>query len=179
LKNFFLPYSKNLFMQKVFTTLFMVAIFLNIISCKKDSNDNNNTNNNPPSNGWKLGATSYNAVQVVKLNDRSMAAFDSIPNNGTNPTNANSCLIRFGTAPTANGTYKIIGATASSIGANEISVSAKLKNNINSYISTGTDNINATITITNGKLKVAFPDVWVKQFGTTDSVKLSASLTEQ
>jgi hypothetical protein len=147
------------------------------VSCEKSDDSNNNSNSS--ANSWKLGTTTYNAIFIPKLSARAMAAFDSIPNSGTNPTNANSVLIMFGAAPAAGGTFKIVNGANQTFAANEVSVSAKLKTSIDSYISTGYDNINLTLTMVNGKMKVEFPDVWVRKFGTSDSLKLTANITEQ
>ncbi len=59
-------------------------------------------------------------------------------------------------------------------------ISTALKTTITTYTSTGYDNVNATITVSGGKIKISYPDVWVKNITvSTDSLKLSANYTEQ
>jgi len=148
-------------------------------SCSKKSSSSPSPTPGIPANGWKLGTTSYTTVLSGRSGANTLSAFDAIPS-GSSPT-VNSFIINFSAFPTAGGTYHIVhyvGGTT--LGANEIGVSGAVYATMGDYLSTGNDNVSATVTVTGGKIKVVVPSVWVKNISSSgDSLQLTGTLVEQ
>ncbi len=156
--------------------LSMAAISLLAISCKKSSSTSTPPATTIPSNGWKLGTTSYSTVIATKLGANLISAFDGMPS-GSTPA-VNSFNVYFSALPTAGGTFHI-KSYPSVLASNEIGISAGLYATSTTYTTTGNDGIDATVTITGGKLKIVVPSVWVKKTSAADSLQLTGTLVEQ
>lgn len=165
--------------------IFAAAMSLLLASCTKKDNTNptnNNNNTSIPTDGWKLGNTNYKTVYAARTTGNNMlSAMDGIPQ-GSNPA-VNSLSVWFKALPTADGSYKV-KAYASGGGREpqdgEIGVSAGVYSSGASYIASDSSTVvNATITVTNGKIKVVLPEIWMRNLKTpTDSVKLSGTIQE-
>ena len=163
-------------MKKLLLAIATTGILLP--SCKKSSSSTPAPSSSIPANGWKLGTTSYTtalSARLAAINE--LSAFDGIPS-GSSPA-VNSLNAYFSVLPTAAGTYHIVGYPAPSLGANDLGLSAGLYATSATYVSTGTDGINATVTVTGGKIKIVIPAVWVKNTTAGDSLKLTGTLIEQ
>ena len=160
--------------------LSLTAISLLFASCKKSSSSSSTTT--IPSAGWKLGTTSYTSAYVARFGVTGSAgtsveltALDALPTASA----PNKCTIYFPTYPTTGGTFHVatVGTTIS-LSATQIGVTAEIGATATYYASTGLDNIDATVTVSGGKIKVVIPDVWVKIVGGTDSLKLTGTVLE-
>ena len=90
--------------------------------------------------------------------------------------NGGTLSMRFKTFPTGTGTYKIVRIAKAN---NEMEIAAGSTATPIGYATTGSDNVSATVTFNNGKMTVAFPDTWAKAVNGTDSVQISANVTQQ
>ncbi|XZF13874.1 hypothetical protein ACTHGU_18990 [Chitinophagaceae bacterium MMS25-I14] len=138
--------------------------FLFATSCKKKDDGGS-------SNSWTLNGASYSVLTATAGGNTLTAA------NG-NASNANGVYFNFTTYPTANGTYKVV---ENATNANEVDITTLTYSGatFSTYGSTGNDNINATVTVNNGKVSINVPSVWMKNSTTgTDSVKLTANVTQ-
>lgn len=172
-------------MKNVLLTL---AIGCLLASCSKSSTTttpSNNNNNTPkiPTDGWTLNGTSYK--QAYCLRQTSQFCLNAV--DGTTGK-INSFAAFFKAYPVSNGTYHIVAFTADStttipgtkIGTNDViiigSVPKTTGSGDKSYWSIGTDKIDATVTITNGKIKVEVPEC--KVVNGTDTFKITGTMIE-
>jgi hypothetical protein len=147
--------------------------FVLLISCKKDSDDTTAT-----TSGWKLGTTSYTTAFATRINTGSgttpgiaLTAMDAIPTS-SNTSSLNTFVAYFSTAPTANGTYRVV-AYPGTLSATQVGIVAGGPNG--TYASTGAGTVDATITVSGGKITIVVPPVTVKK--TTSAEELTASGT--
>lgn len=168
-------------MKKLILGILSVTVLLSSCS-KKDDPAVAPTPVTPtiPANGWKLGATSYTSVVVAKTGANIISAMDAVPSGGS-PA-ANSLNVYFSAFPATGGTFSVVQYPSTTpLTATQIGVTAGLFATSTTYTSTGTDGINATVSITGGKLKIEIPEIWVKKTGSgaTDSLKLTGTVLEQ
>jgi len=159
--------------MKKLTVLLSATTLLFSASCTKKSTT-------AAANGWTLGGKTYTTkYSASSASAKQLFAMDATPS-GSSPT-ANSCIISFSALPTAGGTFKVVGfGVTSTIGANELAVNASTYSPVSSYVSSGYDNVSATVTVTGGKIKVVLPSIWMRASGsTTDSVQLTGTIVEQ
>lgn len=169
-------------MKKLF--LSVLAFGLVLSSCKKEEPTPTTPTATPtpepttPTNGWKLGTTSYTTVYVGRSGSNSLSAVDAIPG-GSNPA-VNSCNVFFSEYPTTGGTFTVVQyPSANTLTANQIGVSAGIYSTSQTYTSTGSDNIEASVTVaTDGKISVVIPEIWVKNTSSSDSLKLTGTISE-
>ncbi len=154
--------------------LCVVALSTFTVSCKKSGST---TVSSIPANGWKLGTVSYTTALSTRTGTNLLSAFDGIPS-GSNPS-VNNLEVYFSALPTAGGTFHIVHYPAASLASNEVGIGAGLYATSTTYLTTGTDAIDATVTIASGKITVSIPSVWVKSTSGTDSLKLTGTLVEQ
>ncbi len=157
--------------------LSIAVLSLLAASCKKSSSTSTTPSSSVPSNGWKLGTVSYSTVLSARSGGNLLSAFDAVPS-GSNPS-VNTFIVYFSALPTTGGTFHIVHYPAASLASNEIGVAAAIYATSADYLSTGSDGIDATVTITAGKIKVVVPTVWVKKTSGTDSLQLTGTLIEQ
>ncbi len=151
-------------------------------ACKKDANKKPTNTSNVPADGWTLGTTQFKEAIGARTITNSgghaytvVVAFDALPS-GSNPT-TNTFQAVFATAPTANGTYHVVlfpGPTV--LAADEIGIVAAGPDA--SYTSTGSASVDATVTVTGGKVKVSVPAVQVKKTTSTDVLNVTGTITE-
>ncbi len=170
--------SKKKIMKRIL--LLIAATGCLFSACTKKSSDSTTVTPSTtiPTNGWKLGTTSYSSAFVGRTGSATLSAFDAIPS-GSSPA-ANTCNVFFSAFPTAGGTYTIVQyPAATALTSTQIGVTAGLFATSKTYYSTGIDAITATVTVTGGKIKVEIPSVWVKNTTGGDSLKLTGTVLEQ
>jgi len=155
--------------------LSLAALSLLSASCKKSSSSSPSPST--PDNGWKMGTTTYTSVFVARSGSSptsaSLTALDALPTAATQ----NKCTIYFSAFPSAGGTFRVASVgSVISLSATQIGVTAQIGSTF--YASTGFDGIDATVTVTGGKIKVVVPDVWVKNIAGSDSSKLTGTILE-
>jgi hypothetical protein len=161
---------------------FLITICIMCLgACKKDANKKK-TNNSVPADGWTLGTTQFTEAVGARTITNSgghsytvIVAFDAPPS-GSNPT-TNTFQAVFATAPGANGTYHVVlfpGPTV--LAADEVGIVAAGPDA--SYTSTGTGPVDATVTVTGGKVKVVVPAVQVKKTTSSDVLNVTGTITE-
>lgn len=162
--------------------LFAVVIGICTTSCKKSETTTpaapaaptNPTTPTIPTDGWTLDGTKYTQAWGAQTGNESVSAGDGAIGSG------NSFNFFFKTVPTTDGVYKVImysGGTT--IAADEVGVSAGLETAQKTYVSIGNDNVSATVTVTNGKVKVELPDTKVFNTNTAgDTVILTGTVIE-
>lgn len=154
--------------------LLLICSLFSIVfsSCSKDDDKGS------PSNGWKLGATTYNAAFVARIGSTTLSAMDAIPSGGS--PSVNTLNVWFNALPTSGGTYRVVSyGGGMSLAANEIGVSAGLFATSTTYVSTGSGAVDATVSVSGGKITVSIPEIWVKKTTADDSLKLSGTIVEQ
>ena len=153
-------------MKKILLSTAAIALLF-ASSCKKKDDGGGS------SNIWTVAGTSYSASGATLAgSDLSASTSASIPYYTIDVTFPGSG------APTA-GTYKVVSTAFPNSG--ELSVDVSNWNSITdivSYSSTGNGTVNATVSLTNGKVNVVIPNFWAKESGATDSVQVSANLTQ-
>ncbi len=170
-------------MKRLIVSVFSVAVLA--VSCTKKTNPAPSTPITPttptiPANGWELGTTSYTSVIVAKAGPNIISALDGTPS-GSSPA-VNSLNVYFSAFPATGGTFAIVQYPSTTpLTSTQIGVTAGLYATATTYASTGSDAVNATVTITGGKLKIVIPEVWVKKTGSgaMDSLKLTGTVLEQ
>jgi hypothetical protein len=162
--------------MKKYTTLFafLLCISTTIISCKKETESSSN-NTTIPTNGWRIGSTNYTTALAMRNvgQPNSLGAFDAIP--GGN--NLNTAIVLFNnTTGIAAGTFKVVTKpNQSDLLADEIMVSANTGYNQSSgqydkqYVTVVGETVNATVTITSGKVKVVVPQINIVSYPITAS----------
>jgi hypothetical protein len=167
-------------MKKILLPILALVCIL-AVGCKKSSTTNTPT---IPSNGWKLGATSYTTFfgfRSVDGTDGSM--FLSVLDRSPVDPAVNSALVAFKQVPTA-GTYKVVAWTgvSSTLGATECAVSAGYDQSSGSthiYNSTGVGTVYVTVTLTGGKFTMVVPEIPVANQATPSDVStLTGTLIE-
>lgn len=145
-------------MKKILLSSAAVALLF-ASSCKKDDDKGGG------GNSWSVKGTSYGASTVT----RNASAKTLTATNGTN-----SITLYFDALPTANGTVKIGDNT------NELTIAAAGMNGATTYgyFNKSVTNVNATVTMNNGKISVSAPEFWAEDIMTDDSVKISFNITE-
>ncbi len=148
-------------MSIVKTFLLLAVVCTSIVSCKKSSTENSNAT---PSNGWKLGATTYTTAITFRnagmLN--TMVAFDAIPT-PTNTVNRFSVIFN-NTTGIAAGTYKLVTKpNQSDLLADEMMVSPGVGFSSSGsmgteYVTVAGQTVSATVTITGGKATIVVPN---------------------
>ena len=128
--------------------------------CKKD--DDNPTN---PMGYWKLNGTTYNATSVARNGLLGSLAASSGSNNVLT-------FLFAGSEPTTSGTLRI---------PDDVDIVLQSVNGSSgaTYTTTYATNSTATVTVTNGKIHIVFPELYVSSTSDADSVKFLLDLTEQ
>ena len=155
-----------------------------LCSCKKSSTSSPTPSPSPsiPTDGWKLGTTSYK--QVYCLRQTGQFALNCVD---ATTGNIHSFAAFFKAYPTASGTYHIVKLVVDStstypgvnIGDHDVIVTGSIPNGSggsNGYWSIGTEGKDATVTITGGKMKIEVPEVSVVY--NTDTLKLTGTMVE-
>ncbi len=148
-----------------------LALTVLATACKKD--DDSST----PANSWKVGTTSYTSVATTASGAGTNYNLSAVQGSSTS---VNGITFTFnGSAAPAAGTYKVVNAT-STLNANQVRFTATVYNGTTAtaYNSTGYDNINATVAVNGGKVSVSMPDATGKSITSSDSVKVSANITQ-
>lgn len=146
-------------------TFFYFVLFVTILSsCKKEAEDTGSTGT-IPSNGWRIGSTSYTTLLALRNvgQPNSVGAFDAVPT----ANNLNTVVVLFNnTTGIAAGTFKVVTKpNQSDLLADEIMVSANTGYNQGTgqynkqYVTVVGETVNATVTITGGKAKIVVPQI--------------------
>ena len=167
--------------MKNIAILMITACVITLAACKKDASTKK-TSSSVPANGWTLGATNYTAAFGARINSNSgtgpvvgVTAFDAIPSGPS--SSANTLVATFLTAPTANGTYRVVqypGTTA--LTATQVGITAA--GPAGTYTSTGAGAVDVTVTVTSGKIKVVVPAVPVKKTTAAEELTATGTITE-
>ncbi|RYZ50616.1 MAG: hypothetical protein EOP49_13630, partial [Sphingobacteriales bacterium] len=149
------------------TLIFIALSAIALTSCSK-SETNPTNNSGIPTDGWKLDGTKHTQMYCVRQNNfRSLNAVDNDTSISGIPYSFSACFHEF---PTTSGTYHVVALVVDSSGSrpglniadDEIIILATVPQagqNNKSYWSTGADGLNATVTVTGGKIKVEVPEI--------------------
>ena len=134
-------------------------------SCKKDKTATSD-------NTWKIGTTSYSGSVTV--------SGATITGSSSGTTTASIFEANFAVLPTVSGTYNIVAFATDS---NEVDITTGTGSLLGGsfYGSTGNDHKTATVTVTNGKVKVTIPEISVAPTlgsSATDSTTASGVLVQ-
>jgi hypothetical protein len=152
---------------------FAVIFSMLAVACRK--NDSNDTS---LAGSWKVGSSSYTSIrthgEAMGANTYTVEATSSLnfPFDGISFTFS-------GTSAPAAGLYRVVTGGIPSAGqvcfgtAEGVAATGPASN----YMATGNDNVNATVTVIDGRISISMPDAWAKNAG-TDSVKVSANITQ-
>lgn len=153
-------------MKKLLVAVIAATLLL-IASCDKS---NSLTSNNTV-NGWSFkGNTLYTLISKTK--DSVLYAVNDTLGNYT------TLSFVFPTLPTASGTYRVINHNTVPTG-NQVTISLRTVNVTSVFNSIGNDNIDATVTVTNGKIAIAVPYVNLLSSTTSnDTSQLYATITQ-
>lgn len=142
---------RTLLLSCIVASLFFTA-------CKKKEESN-------PLGYWKLNGTTYNATSVARNGLLGSLAATSNSNN----------MLTFmfaGGEPTTSGTLRI---------PDDVDIALQTVNGSTgaTYTTTYATQATANVTVTNGKIHIVFPELYVSSTNDADSVKFSLDLTEQ
>ena len=157
-------------MKKAFLGFITLGILFGA-SCKKSSSSSTAGSGK---GSWKVSSNTYNVSTVMA--PASSGTWQLLASTGQSGASIYTISFIFFKMPTITGNYHVVDGI-SGMG-NEVQV---ISSNINgssntTYASTNTGNINATITVTGGKVSISMPDIWALNLLTpTDSVKISAN----
>ena len=172
-------------MKNLFKILVLTIATVFMVNCSSD--DNGDNVGDVPSNGWKIGNTSYATTFSMRIDEmNSIVAFDAFPGGDNN--NTASVLFNEITGIAA-GTYKVVTKpNLEDLLADEImlSTSTGYSNATGQYEKVYTavigQNVNATVTISGGKVKVVIPElniVSVPITSTSEATTFSGTILEQ
>jgi len=129
-------------------------------------------------NSWTLGNTSYKASTVVYISgggEANLAASAA----GSSTTSANGLVFAFNTPPTSSGQMLITDSDEP----NTVMIGvSKLSGTTTTFYMNSTTNVNANVTVNNGKVGISFPGkIWVYNVSdVSDSAQLSiGTITQQ
>lgn len=148
-------------MKKVLLSAAALTVLLG--ACKKDDNKGSSEN-------FTVGSTTYPVVDGGVINGPTLLATSG----DINSLSSFTVMFSGTAAPTASGSYKVVRGLP---GANEISVSTAVNMGSASYISTGNDNVSATVTVSGAKVSINLPKTWAVKPGGGDSVQVSANFS--
>lgn len=152
----------------IFSVLLIISLSI-FASCSNDDGDGNNNSGNIPANGWRIGTTNY--TTLFSLRDpgspNQISFFDALPI----ANNLNSTVVIFNnTTGISAGTFKVvIKANESDLLADEIMVAMGTGYSQTSglydksYATVIGQTVNATVTITGGKVKIVVPQINIIQ----------------
>lgn len=141
-------------------------------ACKKGDSSS------PQAGSWKVGVTSYTSIRTeggTKGGSNYMLeaiASPNIPFDGIS-------FVFYGTSIPAAGTYRVVTGGLPAPGQVSFGTAegVTLGGPTSNYQATGNGNVDAIVTITNGKVSISMPDAWAKD-ANNDSVKVSANITQ-
>lgn len=154
--------------KSIFRTFLFICLSI-LTACSNDSGDDNNDSSNIPTNGWRIGTTNYATTFTISGAGlpTELAFFDALPN----ANNLNSVGVIFNSITgIAAGTFKVVTKpNESDLLADEIMVSMGTGYDQStgqydkSYVTVIGESVNATVTITNGKVKIVIPQINIIQ----------------
>jgi predicted SnoaL-like aldol condensation-catalyzing enzyme len=175
-------------MKKLFL-LPVLALLLTVLSCNKKANPTpsatppTTTTSTIPADGWMLGTTKYK--QALTVRQESQFVVNAL--DGTTGA-VNTFAAFFKTYPTASGKYKVVTYTPTSdkpyafqwINEGEVVIVATVPgttggNNKTHY--SLSESLEATITVTGGKIKVEVPEITVRD-ANNNQQKLTGTILE-
>ena len=167
------------------SVLTIMAMFM--VNCSSDDSDGGGGGGDVPGNGWKIGSTNYATSFSMRIDEmNSLAAFDAFP--GGDDINTASVLFNEITGIAA-GTYKVVTKpNLEDLLEDEIMISTSTgySNATGQYEKVYTavldQNVNATVTINGGKVKVVIPElniISVPISSTSETTTFSGTIIEQ
>jgi hypothetical protein len=149
------------------------SVTLLLMACGKNKDSVGSANNS-----WTFAGTSYTASTVVYIN-AGQAANLSAAAAGSTTTSADGLAFLFITPPTSSGQMLITDTDDP----NTVMVAAsKLSGTSTTFYINGTTNIQANVTVNNGKISISFPGkIWLHNMANfSDSAQLSiGTITQQ
>jgi hypothetical protein len=173
-------------MKKLLKISVLTIMALFMVNCSSDDSDGGG-GGNVPGNGWKIGSTNYTTTFSMRVDEmNSIVAFDAFP--GGDNFNTASVLFNEITGIAA-GTYKVVTKpNFEDLLADEIMISASTDYNNETeqyekiYTAVFDQNVNATVTINGGKVKVVIPElniITVPINSTSETTTFSGTIIEQ
>lgn len=173
-------------MKKLLLCAFSLSLLF--AACKKDETTTtpstpSTTTPTIPTDGWTLNGTKHKQVFTNRQESQfTVGAYDAT----SKPIHTFSAF--FNAYPTASGTYKIIPFIPDStkpypnqhVTNGEVVIIATIPNgtsNNTTYWCTGLEGKTATVTVTNGKLKVEVPEIAITSEA-KDTIKLTGTINE-
>ena len=126
-------------MKKLFLGIVAVSLLF-ATSCSKSSNTG--------AGGWSFKGISYGATTAVGT-----AASQTLSAVDASASNPSTLSFVFNTYPTASGTYHVVADAANSGAGNYLSLILTVGSA--GYLSTGTDNVTAHVTVSGGKVSIS------------------------
>ena len=158
-------------MKKSLILYTCVTFLLSACSKHNDSSD-------ASANTWTFAGTSYKAATVVYINGGGAANL-SASASGSTATSANGLIFAFTTPPTSNGQMRI---TNSNDPNTVLVATSNLSGTTTTFYGNDVTNINANVTVNNGKVSINFPgNIWLHNLSNfNDSAQLSVgTITQQ
>ena len=161
-------------MKKLFT-LMAAAFVLMAGACKKDKQENTSADNSWTLNGVKHTVAFSNKSETSGGTPTTLIIFaDGIPSGAA--SNVNTFNISFKKAPAATGTYQLVGGVGGTLTDNQFELFAGGPEGVYAYLG---DKLDVNITVTNGKVKVTFPEISLKSTTSAPDAKLTAAVYEK
>jgi len=151
----------------------LCMLFFLLTACSKKGGGGGSS-----ANTWRFAGNNYTASSVVYINAGASADL-SVTASGSTASDANGLVFTFTPPPSGNTQMLITNSNAP----NTVLVTeSKLSGMTTTFYSNDVTNVNATVTISNGKVGITFPGtIWLHNDGNfDDSAQISIStITEQ
>lgn len=160
-------------MKRILTAIcLMLALFA--ASCKKDKKEETSD-----LGSWTLAGTTYKVAYSAKTTTSggtptTMYIFADAILQGANPQ-ANTFNLSFKTPPTASGNYELVSVATSTLTDKQFQLSAGSSGSSYAYIGT---TLSVYVTVNNGKIEIAIPEITMKSTSSKPDAKFSATVKE-
>uniref|UniRef100_UPI00404ABADE hypothetical protein n=1 Tax=Flavobacterium sp. TaxID=239 RepID=UPI00404ABADE len=170
-------------MKKLLKISVLTIMTMFMVNCSSDDNGGGGAAS------WKLGGTTFNQGFMMKADVGvfvNYLAFDKVPtadeinNNSNSNITLNSFSVMFKNEPAA-GSYDIVyHSDATQLAADEVMIAVENKTTNKRYAAFDV-NAQATVTVSNGKIKVVVPEIELQEASAAQGVTetFSGTLVEQ
>jgi hypothetical protein len=146
----------------------LIAVLLVFAACKKNASS---------VGSWAYGGTKYTATGTTLSTTLAGQPYLTATTSSTTATGELSFY--FATQPVTTGNYKVVNYAAT-LDSGQLYIQFVNAGNFY-YLSTGNDNITASVNVSGGKISVTVPPVYLEDYANPvpDSAQLSATIHQQ
>jgi len=161
--------------MKRILTMTCIALTLFAVGCKKDKKESSSDYGS-----WTLAGKTYKVAYSAKTTTSggtptTLYIFSDAVLTGSNPT-ANTFNLSFKTPPTSSGSYELVSVATSNLTDKQFQLSAG-GSATGTYAYIGST-IGIHVTVNNGKIEIAIPEITMKSTSSQPDAKFSATVKE-